>query len=592
MGVEYDITGKSDELVAGLEAAIRAFTEATSESNKLKKAEQELAEAERKAADEAKRKAEILEKNKSILTKVVEGTTKYGAALGGAVEGAKGLYEGVTGVIGGFVDFVKSVAEATDELEGFTTQATLDRLEDLNDSFGNLDKSVLILKSSVATQLAPSVGRFTNIMIGAIGKTNEWIDALDDLSDSDAASTLEKIGETGARYFSFGLSDKIKTFFETLEEGGEAAQEDLETRTQLQEEYQAAVDEGIELVKQWEKEEEDRKNKAIKAAEDRKKAEDKAHEARVKAVEEGAEIERDRIEAQRQNWQEYYDWLRGARLDDLQQAADDAAEFIEQAAEAQEEATEQWVEDQQARRDAAVDAAFQIVDAWSAATQQIADMIQESSAQDLERLDMREKRTKRALRSATEDERDRLEARLDGIREEEEEERKAARAAFATSQVAATASVIASSAAAFMGLLASLSGLGFGAPIAAGAIVGPATAAQLAVIGRNKPPAHSGAAFGADEFYVGDQMVRQGEGAVIFNQRATEQGAVERAAAMNRADGAGRAGGSPAAVQLVLADAGRVIGQAAIRESGRSGSPLRKAFGKAPKGSIDPYRRR
>ena len=68
------------------------------------------------------------------------------------------------------------------------------------------------------------------------------------------------------------------------------------------------------------------------------------------------------------------------------------------------------------------------------------------------------------------------------------DQRQAAQRAFAVSQAAAVAEVLASGATAYMGLLASMSYLGFGAPAAAAAITAPAVAAQLAVIASNKPP--------------------------------------------------------------------------------------------------------
>ncbi len=196
---------------------------------------------------------------------------------------------------------------------------------------------------------------------------------------------------------------------------------------------------------------------------------------------------------------------------------------------------------------------------------------------------------RKAYRQRTKEDREKLRGDLERLQEQRDAQRQAVRDAFALQQAAAVGQVLINSAIAFSGLLASLSPLGIAAPVLATTIVGASTTASLAQIAAQKPPAHDGAAFGADEFYMGNRKVRDGESMVIFNQRATENGAPERAMAENRGE---RSGGGSGPARLVLADSGRVIGEAVVSEMRRPGSALAAAVGSTPRGFRDVYRKR
>jgi hypothetical protein len=120
----------------------------------------------------------------------------------------------------------------------------------------------------------------------------------------------------------------------------------------------------------------------------------------------------------------------------------------------------------------------------------------------------------------------------------------------------------------------------------ASSFIGAMLATQIGIIQSQKPPAHDGGTLGADELNIGNRRVRQGEAAVVFNQRAVQSGALDQAQRINRDQGS--SGGSQE-VRLVLADAGRVVGELVARETRRPGSRLAAAFGGT--GVVDPYGR-
>lgn len=271
-------------------------------------------------------------------------------------------------------------------------------------------------------------------------------------------------------------------------------------------------------------------------------------------------------------------------------------------------------DDAQAQKEALQGALTEMADAWLTFVQDIAQLRIDALEEDLDRLKNQTKNAREQLRDQwedfrdatrgmsqedrarfrqqTKDERDASRAAIEELRARQDAQRKAIRETFAVSQAAATAQVIMQGALAYMGMLAGLAAsLGPAAPAApfiAAGIVGPAVAAQLAQIASQKPPAHSGKVFGADEFFVGDQMVRQGERGAILNQRTVETGGVDKVNAMN--EGRDKST-STAPMQVVFADGGRVVGEAWMREVKRPGSPLARAVGSAPRGFSDPYRR-
>lgn len=308
------------------------------------------------------------------------------------------------------------------------------------------------------------------------------------------------------------------------------------------------------------------------------------------------------------------------RWDDAKEKRDEAYEDEKAAAESFQRDIGRMLadrarDDAEAQKEALESSLAEMADVWLEFTQTIAELRMEALQEDLDGLKKRTEgareqlaeqwedfrnatrnmtqEDRKRIREASKAERDATRERIDALREEQAEKRKAIREAFAVSQAAATAQVIMQGALAYMamvaGLAVSLGPLAPAAPFMAAGIVLPTVGAQLATIASQKAPAHSGKTFGADEFFVGDQLVRQGERGAIFNQRAVEQGAVEQAKAANEGK---MTGGGSAPARLVLADGGRVIGEAVVSELRRPGSRLARAVGSTPRGFSDPYRRR
>ena len=137
------------------------------------------------------------------------------------------------------------------------------------------------------------------------------------------------------------------------------------------------------------------------------------------------------------------------------------------------------------------------------------------------------------------------------------DQRKQAKTAFAVSQSAAGASVLADSAAAYMAYLIAFAWAGFGGPALAAALVGTATAAQLAVVASNKPPQFAdGGLIGArttpDHMLIAAQ---RGEG-VVSRRGVAALGGASGLDALNK----GAAGGGNVTANIVLDR--RIIGQA------------------------------
>lgn len=573
MPVDYDLTGDSTPLVTSVTAAAAAMGAAEAQADKTTEAVGDLDKATAKAGKTAK----------TARTDWKE----FGDGLKGAGELMKTGLEGVGKLAGAFVGLVREVAAAKDELSGLISPADQQRVEDLAQGLEEADKASLLLKTSFATSLGPEIDRVIDAFVGAADKAGQFLDWLEKIRESKVVTTLQQVSAAARAVLTLGLSEVLEESFETLEEGGEDARAAMRLLLEAEQAYNDAVKEGERLAEQWGKEAEESKKKAAEAAKEAASVEAKAAEEERKRQE---DLQKDLAKLREEGLQR--------RLDAIETEALASAEFAQQVLAQMEKETEAFQEklnEQQAledeklkeRKEAQKEAATQIADAWVGLFGELAAMNQQAKEEDLASNRERQEALRERLKEAEGAERDRLRERLAQLQAEEEATKKAARKAFALSQAAAVGEVGISAATAFMGLLASLSGLGFGAPIAAGAIVGPAVATQLAAIGKQKAPAHSGAVMGADEFFVGGQMVRQGERGVIFNQRAVESGAVERAMAENRN---GPTNSGPAV--LVLTDGGRAIASAIARDARRPDSPLASVFGSAGSGVVDPWRRR
>lgn len=558
MPVDYDLTGQATELLQSLSSVITELSKSIDATNKLKEAEAKLAEEEKKLAEQEKKLAEAAAKKSKSFSEAAEVASNVKEVLGSTVEVVKGTIEGM-------IALAREVTDARDELAGFMDQADRDSLDNLADRFEVLDKAVLILKKDVVTELSPGIETMIDTFLGATEKAGGLVDKLYDLSEA---------GREALSWITFGASDQAAAIFETITEDGSVAREELELLIAAEKEWNDAVEEGERLAELWGKQAEEASAKAEKA-----KADELAQ-----------------LEQLQKREQQYREWYRDARLGSIEADAQAAADYIATVLERNEEELDLWQEHQdeladiekdklKERTDAQKEAAFAILAAWTAMFEDLSSMSLETRQSELDAIQERRDALREQLKDAEKGEKERLREKLKAIEEEEAAAKAAAKEAFNRSQAAAVASVISSAAAAFAAMLLTFAPLGFGAPLAAGLVTGPTVAAQLAAIGKNKPPAHDGT-MGADEFVFGNRTVRDGEGAVVLNQRAVQNGAMARVAAENRGT---PSSGAPAV--LVLNDFSRTVATAAVRDSRRPGSPFATSFGTAKTGIVDPYRR-
>lgn len=559
MPVDYDLTGQAVELLQSLDSTIASMAKSIDAANALKEAEAKLTAEQKKLEEQARKLKEAQDKQNKSFGDAAEVASNVKDVLGGVFEAAGEL-------AGGFAEMVREVTEAREELAGFMDAADRDTLDTLADRLEATDKAVMLLKADVVTELSPGIETMIDTFLAAADKAGGFIDKLYEMQEA---------GKAALSWITFGASDQVAEMMATFTEDGELAREEIELLIEAEKEWNDAIEEGERLAEEW----------AEQAKEGAAEAK-KAKEEELRAFEQ--------LQAREEK---YFEWYRDSKLDSIEADAQDAADYIAAILERNEEELEAWEEHQkelaeleaealEERKAAQEEAAFAIAEAWTGLAQTLAELGAESTQAELDRIQEQKQSLLDALDEAEGAEKEKLEADLDNIKAREEVAKNEARQAFELSQAAASASVIASGAAAFAQMLAVFAALGPGAPVAAGLVVGPAIAAQLAAISANQPPAHSGANLGADEFFVGNQMVRQGERAVVFNQRAVESGAADRAMAMNRDQGGDRE------VRFVMGDSGRIIGEVVVRESRRPGSRLGAAFGTVPVGYSDPYNRR
>ncbi len=547
MGTTYDLDADLSKLEAELAKGDRGFTAVAASADKA-------AAAVKKAGGEADKAGESA-------GKAGESWADLAAGMGGIVETGKAVLETITGVVGGAIELARSVADASEELKGFVSEDDLARIEGLGDSFDAADTAALTLKASIVTELEPALQGAIDAFIGATTRAREFTDSMSEVVDGEGseapgfferlANTISASGTAGA--FTVGTLRLLSGGYQLLAAEGKEAREEIEKITAAQEEQTEKVDKATS-----------KKTATVKAA----------------AKEETATVT-DELDKQQEAREAHLASIREGVLAWQAEQAELFEAETEALAERLEAETEAWTAEWEARKAATQEATLAIIGSYTSFAETLSGLVLDSHQEQLDSISERRAAIRDELKDAEGAEKDKLRAQLDSLNTYEAAAKKQARTAFGVSQGAAIANVIASSAAAFAAMLVTFAALGPGAPIAAGAVVAPATAAQLATISQNKPPAHSGATLGADELYLGSRLVRQGEQAVIFNQRAVEQGAPAAAMAANR-------GVTPAPASYVVAIDGRVLGEALVRDSRRPGSP----FGTPPHGFVDPYGRR
>lgn len=150
--------------------------------------------------------------------------------------------------------------------------------------------------------------------------------------------------------------------------------------------------------------------------------------------------------------------------------------------------------------------------------------------------------------------------------------------AFRANKAAQISAVVIDGAAAFVGLLDAFKSLGWGAPIAATAIVGPAVSTSIAKIASEKPPKFHDGVGAVDEMLA---TLRSGE--AVLNQRGAQAaGGPQAIEQLNR-------GTPPGPTTLVFSYAGRAV-ERVVLDAMQRGGPLQAAIAGGPAGVANPYR--
>jgi len=178
-----------------------------------------------------------------------------------------------------------------------------------------------------------------------------------------------------------------------------------------------------------------------------------------------------------------------------------------------------------------------------------------------------------------------VDAEKEANKERRKEAKKAAKEAhkemvkaFRANKAAQISAVIIDGAAAYMGLLAAFSAAGFGSPVLAASITGPAVLASVATIAAEKPPKFHDGVGAVDEMLA---TLRSGE--AVLNQRGAQAaGGSQAIEAMNK-------GTPPGPTTLVFSYAGRAV-ERVVLDAMQRGGPLQAAMAGGPAGVANPYR--
>ena len=601
----YELDADASKLVASFEKGLRTMIKAAGASDKLEKAEDKLQKTTDKVGESAK-KAEL------NLADLAGGIGVLSPALGGVVQMADEMKQGIgaaTAVLGpwgmaaaavatSMLAGAAAVAGVTAAAFGMTSQAVeaAGRLDEMGLSAMIPDDARTSLVEYTAAQrelwiavdeivvllgaeLAPTLTDIVTATRGLIAITKEW------------GGTIYDVGDTLGAFL-----DQHSSTFLVLSMGWDAAKEKVNQYAQSVEDTPnlgklLLGDEDVPGTLKEIVEAEKLREKAAKDAASAAKARASAELAALREIDAAnresaaaSTAETAQLNAQRERWmgeKQAQDRAmlaeeESARKDRMSAAAAEASKLV--AAEKKKQAQmkaglEQFT----------VGTLTALTDIAAASAE---NRMAEADA-DLERSQSREQALQDRLRGGkemTEAERDRIEQELKDERQLQKNiaaERK--KAANEQKRVAIIQALIGASQA----IIQCFAQLGPIFGLAASIPVGIATGAEIATI--SKQQFHDGGSLGhgVDEFPMGNGRTgRGGEEAFVFNQRARENGAVERALQENKGSPAMGGGGGGT---FVLGDAGRVIGEALVRETRRPGSPFVAGRGD---GTRSPFRGR
>lgn len=604
--VRYDLEAPTDEAVAELRKAAQAMQQLADEADDLSNSMELLSIPAKKVGAASKEAATGAKTAKDAF----DGMAQAGAAMGGKVAGASGLLKGFVdgavkaGSAGGalgvaaagaaasigvlsyamykgveaLLSFGRSAVEAREDLDGFVDQEVIENLDELARKFENLDLQAKVLKGTVASDLTPVIGGLVTELTGLLTIAEDVAVALGEIQPPDSAAwraalavatggsselarILQEIGAqteeelAGSIAQVVGSWDKLKP---PVEDHEDALTDVVDKYLELQREAEAAEKAAIAEI--------DRRmalGHQVTEMMDAELAKQKAVEQR--RLDERwrawkSELERELAEAARM-----FDALE-------QQYAEDTAAF----------------EKELAKRKATMDMVFNamiggVSELVSTTFGLMFDNLREETDRALkgieDKIEASNDKIEKWKEEDAEKNKDLIENEMAWIEKYEQDKRDIQAQAWKDEQQMKAGQAIMAGALAIVQAYAQLGPIG--GTLMAPLIVGMTAMQVETITGQSPPSFHDGGSMGADEMMFGRNMVRNGEAAVVFNQRATESGAVERAMAANRDMD------SPREMKLVMADSGRVVGELVAREMRRPGSPI-GAFGSSS-GNRDPY---
>jgi hypothetical protein len=613
--VEYDLDGDSNKLVSSLEAAIRELTATTNAANQTTAATKKLGDAQESAANQTKKSGDAYKGLVNVLRSFGGEVSTTASHFDNLTKGAEQLAPvlGDVGVAAGVVG--GAVAAAGLAAAGFV-EGLLELANAAADAKDRLEKMGIVVDKESADELdAYAAGArklsvaFDELEVAAGSKIAEDLGAIETALAAvvhQIAPTNVGLGELIGRLAGLGpLAHLVQEAFDSLFGDADAINRHLALQKEMHDEYVAEMTDMARVSKESTdkmlsdlrlQEDEDKKAVAIKAA---------AADAAVKAA----------AAQEKATEQQYLSELKwGEQFYTSLQALVKQQEHDEQHLA---DLRDQWTNEQLDDLKRVVEAADKQIDAeladWEKKQAKIKEMIktiESDSATAIQGFDNLFSAVQDGLAQQAQDQlsqldasiskqqalvdklknsndaadKARLKSQIDNLNALEAEKKRLAYDAFKAQQANDVAQAIMQGAVAILSALATLGPVA--GAIAAG-FIGATTATQVGIIeAQSPPPAHDGAVMGADEMNIGNRRVRQGEAAVVFNQRAVQTGALEQAQRINRDQGGS---GGDREVRLVLADSGRVIGELFAREVRRPGGRIAAAFGST--GVVDPYSR-
>lgn len=611
-GVRYDLEAPSEEFVDDMTKAAQAMQRTADEADDLSNSMELLSIPARKVGAASNEAASGARNAKAAFDGAAQAASAMGGKVGGAAGMVKGLADGalmagstlgpvgiaatvvtasvaaltfgVYSAVDSLLSLGRGAVDVRDDIKGFVDDEVLDRLDQLDVKFQHLDLEASILKGTIGSELAPVIGGLVDELVGLETVAEDVVVALGKIKPPDTAAwrALFAIATGGTSELGRQLGEIGQQTEEQLQ--GSIAQVigSWEKLKPLVDDHKEAVsdvtDKYLELAKEAEA-----ADKAALAEVSRRLALGEQVTAAMEAEEK--RLTAAKAKAAGERWTIWKSELEremgeaGRMFDALEaQYADDTAAFekeLQKRALLQDAIFGGLIAQVSQLTAQTFGAMFgEITETTAKAVADVEDLISDSNDK---------------IAKWKEEDADKNAALIEQeqahIVELEDEKKRIQVEAFKQEQALKMGQAAMAGALAIVQAYAQLGPIV--ATVLTPGIIGM-TLMQIETISGQSPPSfhdggvlHDGGGMAPDEMMFGSARVRSGESAVVFNQRATESGAAERAMAENRQPDEGSR-----EMRLVMADAGRVIGELVAREIRRPGSQI-AAFGSS--GTRDPY---